>query len=139
MSGAMCLMRMPAPKKGGQRLIQRRRACELLVPPRSCRRTLPLFIRDLCSQFSLGKSRLRRDGQAAAVDGLEDFVSAAVEQGFADCVAERFRIVEIAIARFAQELRAIGIGDDCVEMESAPANFRKCANGDLAASAEAVE
>src|SRR5258708_19441880 len=95
MSGAMCLTRMPAPKNGGQRLIQRRRACELLVPPRSCRRTLPLFMLD-----HDWRSRLRRDGQAAAVNGFVDFVSAPAEERFPPRTSPLFRVVVVALPGF---------------------------------------
>src|SRR5580698_10021432 len=129
---------MPAPRNGGQRLIERRRACELLVPPRSSRRRLPLFMLDHGP-----RSWLRRGGQAAAVDGFEDLITTAAEQRLADFVAELFRVVEVAVARFAEKLSTIGIGDDGFEMQLADpvvfANFSQGADGDLAASAQAVE
>src|SRR5580700_6186750 len=99
MSGAICLMRMPMPRNGGQRLIQRRRPCEVLVPPRNCRRTLGLFMRALHLQ-----SWLRRHGQAAAVHGFQDFVCATPQQPFAGSVAQLRGILEIAVARVAKEL-----------------------------------
>ena len=66
-----------------------------------------------------------RHGQAATVDGVENFIAAAAEQGFADCVTQRFRIVKIAIARLAQQLRTIGISDNGVKVQPAVANFRE--------------
>jgi hypothetical protein len=49
------------------------------------------------------RSWLRRDGQAASVDGFEDFITATAEQRLADFVAELFRVVEVAVARFAEK------------------------------------
>ena len=57
-----------------------------------------LFMRALDPQ-----SRLRRDGQAPSIDGFQDFVAAATQQGFANSVAQLFGMVKIAIARFAQQ------------------------------------
>jgi hypothetical protein len=89
------------------------------------------------------QSWLRRDGDAAAVDSFKDFVAAAAEQHFADGVAQLFGIVEVAVARFAENLRAIGIGDDAFEMQLAAAvifaNFGEGTDRDLAASAKSVE
>src|SRR5271165_5991369 len=99
MSGAICWTRIPAPRNGGQKLIQRRRARESLVPPRSCRRTLPLFMPD----HDTG-SRLRRNGQTTAIDGFENFVAAAAQQRFAHGVSQLFRIIGIAVARFTEKL-----------------------------------
>ena len=86
---------------------------------------------------------MRWDGQAAAVDGFKDLISTAVEQPLADFGAELFRVVEVAVARFAEKLKAIGIGDEGFEMQLADtvvlANFSEGADGDLAASAQAVE
>src|ERR1039458_1211859 len=130
----MCFIRMPAPRNGGQRLIHRRRAWELLVPPRSCRRTLPLFIPD-----NDPGSWLRRDGQAAAVNGFEDFIAAAAEQRFPYRIAQCSGVVEIAIARLAQQFRAVGVGDDGFEVQFSIPHCSERSNGDLAASAEAVE
>src|SRR5207302_7539030 len=48
-------------------------------------------------------SRLRQDGEAAAVDGFEDLVAATVEQSLSYRVAQGFGIVKVAVARFAQE------------------------------------
>src|ERR1700726_4395393 len=97
MAAAMRRRGMPMPRNGGQKLIQRRRARELLVPPRSCRRTLPLFM--LNHDTGL---RLRWDGQAAAINGFENFVGTAAEQRIPDCIAEPLGIAEITVARFAQ-------------------------------------
>ena len=47
--------------------------------------------------------------------------------------------MSITVARFAQELRAVGIGDDGFEMQLAVPHFRESADGNLAASAQAVE
>src|SRR5271169_1732107 len=134
MSGAMLTMRMPIPRNGGQRLIQRRRWAGLLVPPRSLRRTLPLM---WLSCFAACGSWLRRNGQATAVDGFEDCVSTAGQQRRAGGVAEFFGIV--AVAGIAQEFRAVGVGDDGLEMQLAVPHFCEGADGNLAASAEAIE
>src|SRR5277367_371707 len=82
---------------------------------------------------------LRRDSQAAPVDRCKDFVAAAAEESIADRAAELFGIIDVAVARFAQELRAVGIGDDGFKMQLAVTHFSESADGDLAASAEPIE
>jgi hypothetical protein len=62
-------------------------------------------------------SRLGRDGETAPIDGFKDFVTPTAEQNVSDCVPELFGIVQIAIARFAQQFRAVGIGDNSFEMQ----------------------
>src|SRR5258706_9230471 len=78
---------------------------------------------------------LRRDGETAAVNGFQNFVAATAEQRFTDCVAQFFGIVEVAVARFAENLRAIGVGNYGFKMQSAVPYFSKCADWDLAAPA----
>jgi hypothetical protein len=63
---------------------------------------------------------LRRNGQAATVNGLKDFIGAAAEQRLANGIPERFGIIEVSVARFTQEFRAVGIGDNRIEVEVNP-------------------
>src|SRR5215831_16545153 len=109
MSWAICFTRMPAPRKGGQRLIQRWRWLAFSPPPSDCRRNRP------CVMTALW---LRRDGESAAVDGFEDGVAAARQQGRAGFVAEFFGIG--SVTGVAEEFGAVGIGDDGVEMDDDP-------------------
>src|SRR6202034_4483753 len=82
-------------------------------------------------------SRLRRQGQAAAVDGLHDLVAAAKEKSCSGIAAELLGI--IPVARVAENFRPVGVGDDRFQMQFTVAHFREGADGNLAASAEAVE
>ena len=79
-------------------------------------------VRFLCStQFTLraiGRSWLGRDGEAAAVDGGEDGVATAAEEGGAGIVAELFGIV--SVAGVAEDFGAVGIGHDGFEMKANP-------------------
>src|SRR5215475_5164821 len=99
MSGAICLTRIPAPRNGGQRLIQRRRAWEFPGPPSSRRRALWVML----------GLWLRWRGESTAVDGFEDFVSAASEQCGSGFSAQLLRF--IATARVTQNFRPVGVGD----------------------------
>ena len=67
-----------------------------------------------------GRTRLGlgRDGQAAAVDGGEDGVSAASQESGAGGVPELFGIV--SVAGIAEEFGAVGIGHDGFEVEANP-------------------
>jgi hypothetical protein len=79
------------------------------------------------------------DGQAAAVDGFEDLVATALQQCGAGVVAELFGVFNRSVARIAEQFGTIGIGDEGFEVQLAVAHFREGADGDLAASAQAVE
>src|SRR5271165_4141284 len=125
MSGAMRTTRIPAPRNGGQRLTQRRRWAASL-PPSNCSRNLPLM-----------RSRLRRDRQAAPVNGFEDLIAATGEQRGTGRGTQLFRVV--AVTRIAQQFRSVGIGDNRFQMQFAVLHFRKGADRNLAASAETVE
>lgn len=47
------------------------------------------------------ESGLRRDGQAAAVDGFKNFIAPAAKQDVTDIIAKFLGIVEIAVSGFA--------------------------------------
>src|ERR1051326_4091531 len=126
MAGAMRCTRIPAPRNGGQKLIQRRRACAL-EPPRSFRRMLRV----------MSGLWLRRDSQAPAVDGFEDLVAPASQQRCAGFFAKFFGVG--AVPGVAKNFRAVGVRDDGFEVKLAVLDFGKGADGYLAASAQTVE
>jgi len=80
---------------------------------------------------------LRQDGESSAVNSFKNLVAAPGEQSGAGSVAEFYRVG--AAAGVTENFGAVGIGDDGFEMELAFTGFRKRADGDLAAAAEAVE
>src|ERR1700745_298602 len=82
-------------------------------------------------------SRLLGNRDAASVDFFEDGVAASAQQGFADCAAQCFRIV--SIARLAQDLRAIRVGDNSIKMQAAIPNLSRGADGNLATSTQFVQ
>src|SRR5579859_7002483 len=81
--------------------------------------------------------RLRQDSEAAAIDGFEDSIATAGQEGGTGGVAELFGIV--SVARVAEELGAVGVGDDGFEMQLAISHFGEVADGNLATSTETVE
>src|SRR5437899_12767273 len=123
MSGAMRFTRIPAPRKGGQRLIQRRSACAP-EPPRSLRRTLRVIpfvnlraLRGPCLSQSWMRSRLRRNRQPAPVDGFEDSIATALQKRPFRLVAELFSVAPVAAV--GQGLGAIVVSRARIRVEPA--------------------
>jgi hypothetical protein len=84
--------------------------------PRSSCSITKLYVKRAADRIRTSDSGLRRHGQTAPVYSIEDLIAAATKQRGAHIVAQLFRVVNIAVAGFAEKLRAIGIGDDRLEM-----------------------
>ena len=82
-------------------------------------------------------SGLLGNGNSLSVDCFQDGISAPLEQGLADGFSQFNRIA--TVAGLAQNLGAIGIGYDCLKVQTTVANFSECTDGYLAASAKFVE
>src|SRR5580692_3483685 len=82
-------------------------------------------------------SRLLRHGNSLPVDLFEDRISTAPEQSFADGFSELNWIG--AFTRFAQNLGAVGVGDNGLEVQSSVAYLSKGADGYLATAAKFIE
>jgi hypothetical protein len=80
---------------------------------------------------------LLRDGNSLSVDCFQDRIPAALKQSFADGFSQLKRVC--AVAGFAQDLRAVGVGDDCLKVQAAVADFGERADRDLAAAAKFIE
>src|ERR1700686_3210359 len=80
---------------------------------------------------------LLRDANSQPVNCFQDRIAAALKQGLANGFSKLNRIG--AVTGFSQNFGAIGIGDDCFEVQAAIADFGECADGHLAASAKFVE
>src|SRR6202035_5218153 len=83
------------------------------------------------------RSGLLRDANSQPVNCFQDRIAAALKQGLANGFSKLNRIG--AVTGFSQNLGAIGIGDDCFEVQATIADFGECADGHLAASAKSVE
>jgi hypothetical protein len=66
----------------------------------------------------LWDSRLRRNGQPAAVDSFKDGIAAAGQERGAGFVAEFFGI--LSVTGVAEDFGAVGIGDDRFQMDYYP-------------------
>src|SRR5260370_5305871 len=82
-------------------------------------------------------SRLLRDGHSLTINFLQNGVTTTAQQSFADGLSQCDGIM--AIARFAQQLRSVGVGNDGFQMQHALPHFRDSADGYLTASAEFVQ
>src|SRR5579871_338873 len=109
---------MPAPRNGGQRLIQRckERASEPARISRSSLTGIPSWssaVYGLAALLWLGQN-----GQSASVNSLENPVAPARQQCRPGLVAKFLGI--IPLARIAQKLRTIGVGHDRFQVNEPP-------------------